>query len=310
MRVNTIVSAGTAGIALLVLSSPASALTMQECSAKYKAAQKSGAAGDMNWNQFRAAECAAGATMKLTPKPEAASKPDRMPKKAAAAKAPTEKGRQAKTVGNTGKDLGKDKAKSAKSAKPKHDAKDAKAAATGPSMAECSARYRAAKQAGTLGDKTWNAFRAEGCVAGTERAAPPPKQAVRTPKTRDADSAAPKAKAAAASAATKVSEQECSARYQAAKAADALAGMTWNSFRSAGCPATVTGRAGSMVPTAAGVFPTSIPRKYAHLPAGRARMLTCRDQYLANKAAGMDESKWSLAGGGFYSECNRRLGKQ
>ncbi|MDH4981137.1 hypothetical protein [Hyphomicrobium sp. D-2] len=301
MRISDIVSAGTASIALLLIATPASALTMQECSAKYKAAQKSGAAGDMNWNQFRSAECAAGATMDLT-KPQAATKPAKEPKKAAA-KTPPAKGKEAKAA----KDASKDALKSAKSGEAKKAPKSAKADTAGPSMAECSARYRAAKQDGTLGDMTWNAFRAEGCVAGANGAAVQ-KQAVRTPAARDTETTKSKAKAASTGPdSVKVSEQECSARYQAAKAADALGGMTWNSFRSAGCPATVTGRAGSMMPTAAGIFPTSIPRKYAHLPAGRARMLTCRDQYVANKAAGMDESKWSLAGGGFYSECNRRL---
>ncbi|MBI1650930.1 hypothetical protein [Hyphomicrobium sulfonivorans] len=301
MRISSIFSAGTASIALFVFAAPASALTMQECSAKYKAAQKSGAAGDMNWNQFRSAECAAGATMDLV-KPQAATKPAKEPKKAAEKRAPA-KGKDAKAAA---KDAGKDVLKSAKSAETKAP-KSVKADATGPSMAECSARYRAAKQDGTLGNTTWNTFRAEGCVAGVN-AAPAQKQAVRSPATRDTETTKPKAKAASTGPGNiKVSEQECSARYQAAKAADALGGMTWNSFRSAGCPATVTGRAGSMVPTAAGIFPSSIPRKYAHLPAGRARMLTCRDQYVANKAAGMDESKWSLAGGGFYSECNRRL---
>jgi hypothetical protein len=35
------------------------------------------------------------------------------------------------------------------------------------------------------------------------------------------------------------------------------------------------------------VFPTAVSPKYANLPAGRARMLTCLDQYKANKADNM-----------------------
>jgi hypothetical protein len=41
---------------------PASALTMKECSAKYKIAQKDGSAKDMKWNDFRKAQCGADAT--------------------------------------------------------------------------------------------------------------------------------------------------------------------------------------------------------------------------------------------------------
>lgn len=279
MRISNILAACAAGTALLALATPATALSMQECSDKYKAAQKSGAATNMNWSQFRAAECAAGSTMKMsTAKPKAEAR-----KAAKSDEAFAAKGHQRKERAETG----------------------------GPSMAECSASYRAAKQAGTLGDTTWNAFRSNGCVVARS-AAPTSRQAVRAPaKPNAAVAPAKRATKAAAkdSAGVKVSERDCSARYQAAKAANALGGMTWNAFRSAGCPAVVTGRAAGMVPTAAGMFPTTIARRYAHLPAGRARMLTCRDQYAANKAAGMDKSRWSVSGGGFYSECNRRLSK-
>jgi hypothetical protein len=43
-------------------SGPASALTMKECSAKYKIAQKDGSAKDIKWNDFRKAQCGADAT--------------------------------------------------------------------------------------------------------------------------------------------------------------------------------------------------------------------------------------------------------
>jgi hypothetical protein len=36
-------------------------------------------------------------------------------------------------------------------------------------------------------------------------------------------------------------------------------------------------------------------------------MLTCRDQYEANKTAGISAPKWTEVGGGYYSECNKRL---
>jgi hypothetical protein len=57
------------------------------------------------------------------------------------------------------------------------------------------------------------------------------------------------------------------------------------------------------------VFPTAVSPKYTNESAGTARMHTCRDQYNANKATnangGLD---WIIEkGGGYYSECNKRL---
>ncbi len=46
----------------IVIASPAAALTMKECSAKYKAAQAAGTTKGMKWNDFRAAECGPDAT--------------------------------------------------------------------------------------------------------------------------------------------------------------------------------------------------------------------------------------------------------
>jgi hypothetical protein len=63
-------------------------------------------------------------------------------------------------------------------------------------------------------------------------------------------------------------------------------------------------------PVASGniVFPPAVSAKYATESKGRARMLTCRDQYDANKASGANGGlKWIEKGGGYYSECNKRL---
>ena len=64
---------------------PAQALTMQECSAKYKAAQTAGTLNGQKWNDFRKAEC--GSDTAATPAaPKAAeAKPAVAPKPAAAA---------------------------------------------------------------------------------------------------------------------------------------------------------------------------------------------------------------------------------
>ncbi len=56
------------------------------------------------------------------------------------------------------------------------------------------------------------------------------------------------------------------------------------------------------------VFPTAVNPKYSKESAGRARMHTCLDQYNENKATnGNAGLKWIEKGGGYYSECNKRL---
>ena len=63
----------------------------------------------------------------------------------------------------------------------------------------------------------------------------------------------------------------------------------------------------SAAPSAA-VFPTAVSSKYSSEKAGRARMHTCLDQYNANKAKDANGGlKWIAKGGGYYSECNKRL---
>jgi len=63
-------------------------------------------------------------------------------------------------------------------------------------------------------------------------------------------------------------------------------------------------------PSTAGepVFPTAVSPKYSKESAGRARMHTCLDQYNENKASsGNAGLNWIQKGGGYYSECNKRL---
>jgi hypothetical protein len=108
--------------------------------------------------------------------------------------------------------------------------------------------------------------------------------------------------------------QQCSAKYEAAKTAGTLQGMTWTQFRKANCgpgaaplatPPTGTGSA-ALSPGA--TFPAAVSPKYKNESAGKARMLTCLDQYRANKAANANGGlRWIAKGGGYYSECNRRL---
>src|SRR6266436_4367321 len=100
--------------------------------------------------------------------------------------------------------------------------------------------------------------------------------------------------------------QECSAKYKAAKDAGTLGGQKWNDFRKAQCAADTA----PAPPAAAGnaVFPSAVDSKYAKETAGKARMHTCVDQYNANKTSnGNGGLKWIEKGGGYYSECNKRL---
>ena len=63
-------------------------------------------------------------------------------------------------------------------------------------------------------------------------------------------------------------------------------------------------------PAAAGeaVFPTAVSPKYTKESAGRARMHTCLDQYNENKTSNANGGlNWIQKGGGYYSECNKRL---
>jgi len=123
--------------------------------------------------------------------------------------------------------------------------------------------------------------------------------------------------------------KECSAKYKAAQDSGALKGMKWNDFRKAECgtgasalpsaapaagaapPATTT--AARPAATAAArpsdaVFPSAVAPKYSTESAGKARMHTCLDQYNANKTGtGNGGLKWIQKGGGYYSECNKRL---
>jgi cell wall-associated NlpC family hydrolase len=138
--------------------------------------------------------------------------------------------------------------------------------------------------------------------------------------------------AAFAMPAQALTSQECSAKYQNAKAAGTLNGMKWNDFRKSQCsaeatpaaapaaapaaPATTTAAkkeaapAPAPAPAATGnaVFPSAVNPKYSSLTAGKQRFKTCDDQYNANKATnGNGGLKWIQKGGGYYSECNKRL---
>src|SRR5262249_48999250 len=110
--------------------------------------------------------------------------------------------------------------------------------------------------------------------------------------------------------------QECSAKYRAAQGAGTLRGLTWQQFRKENCGASAARSSATASPKAARsmgfnptpAFPQAISPKYANEPAGKARMQTCLDQYRANKQTnGNGGLRWIAKGGGYYSECNKRL---
>jgi len=135
---------------------------------------------------------------------------------------------------------------------------------------ECSAKYQAAKTAGTLGGQKWNDFRKAQCGADA--------------------TAAPAA--AAPAAAAPAAEPKEAAKKESKKEAKAAA-------KEAAAPAAPSGPA---------VYPNAVDPKYSKETAGKARLHTCVDQYNANKATnGNGGLKWIQKGGGYYSECSKKL---
>ena len=138
---------------------------------------------------------------------------------------------------------------------------------------------------------------------------------------------------AATSPTLALTAQECSAKYQAAKTAGTLNGQKWNDFRKAECGATAAATpaatpaaapaapkeaakpkkeaaapAAPAVPAGPAVYPSAVDPKYSKETAGKGRMHTCVDQYNANKTANANGGlKWIQKGGGYYSECNKKL---
>jgi hypothetical protein len=143
---------------------------------------------------------------------------------------------------------------------------------------------------------------------------------------------------AMASPANALTAQECSAKYQAAKAAGTLGDQKWNDFRKAQCGADATAApaaaaqaaaapaaepkeaarkpskkeakeaAAPAAPSGPAAYPNAVDAKYAKESPAKQRLHTCVDQYNANKASNANGGmKWIQKGGGYYSECNKKL---
>ena len=123
-----------------------------------------------------------------------------------------------------------------------------------------------------------------------------------------------------------LSMTECSAKYKAAKSAGNT--QKWNDFRKAECGADAAATpaaapaaapkaaeakakkeaAPAAAPAGPAVFPGAVDPKYAKETPGKQRFKTCDDQYRTNKATNSNGGlKWIQKGGGYYSECNKKL---
>ncbi len=162
-------------------------------------------------------------------------------------------------------------------------------------MKQCGDKWQAAKSANTTGNQTWPQFLSK---CRTESAQKPATPAV-TPAAAAAPAAAPAAGAKPAPAAA----APAAPTAPPASAAQAAPPK----------PAVPAAPAAAAKPAAASnaVFPSKIDAKYAAEKPGQQRQKTCLDQYNANKAAnngGNGGLNWIQKGGGYYSECNKRLG--
>lgn len=250
MNIRHLAAAVAAGLAGAALASPASALSLKECSAKYQAAKTAKTLNGQSWNDFQRLQCNEEA--------------------------------------------------------PKADAKPAAGAAKEATKADAKPAAAAAKEAAKADAKP-SATTTAPAAPAKEAQAPAPKTDV-----KPAPATTPPPAAAAAPAAKGLTSKECSAKYKADKAANALGGLKWNDYRKQKCgiePAAKKSAAVAPAATGPAVFPTAVAAKYSTEKPGKARMHTCLDQYRANKATGGNGGlTWiSRKGGGYYSQCNKKL---
>ena len=182
----------------------------------------------------------------------------------------------------------------------------------------CSEKYQAAKAAGTLNGEAWPQFYSR-CTTETKTnppataAAPPPAPAAAAPVVTAPPPPAP------APAAPVVAAPPPPAPVVAAPAsppapapapppvatAPAVRPSPVNPLKK---PATKPMAPAAAAAPSTAVFPAAIAPAYANEKPGKARMKTCDDQYKANKATNANGGlKWIQKGGGYWSECNKRL---
>ena len=190
----------------------------------------------------------------------------------------------------------------------------APAAAAPPDVRHiCSEKYQAAKAAGTLNGEAWPQFYSR-CTIETKAnppaaaATPPAAEVVQPPAPPPVVAAPPPPAPAPVVAAPPPPAPAPVVAAPAPPPVAAAPAVTPSPVNPLKKPATK-----AMAPAAAeapstAVFPTAIAPAYANEKPGKARMKTCDDQYKANKATNANGGlKWIQKGGGYWSECNKRL---
>lgn len=245
-------------VATLFLAAPANALTMAECSTKYNAAKDAGTLNGQNWNQFRKAECgtdASATTTETKPAKKTTAKATDTTEPAAAsddaapgltAKECSTKYQAAKAAGTLNGMKWNDFRKSECAAGASAAAEPAKTTTTaatttdggkGLSMADCSAKYQAAKAGNTLNGMKWNDFRKSACGAGAsdDDTVPAPDEASYTSDPETPTVTAPRgvkfptaiSKKFAGETPAKGRMHTCLETYYANKDANTLGGLKW-----------------------------------------------------------------------------------
>ena len=150
--------------------------------------------------------------------------------------------------------------------------------AANPIQKECSQKYQAAKAANTLNGMKYNEYYKQ-CAAAAKAGGTTPAATPTTAPAPAAPAPAPTPTAAPAPRAPTPAPTTASKPMPA--------------------PTTASGNA---------IFPTAVSASFSNLSAGKARMQTCLAQYKTNKTNnGNGGLKWIEKGGGYYSECNKRL---
>jgi hypothetical protein len=168
----------------------------------------------------------------------------------------------------------------------------------------CSEKYQAAKATGTLNGEAWPQFYSR-CVAETKANPPaatgtPPATAVAPPPPPAPVVEAPPPPSPAPAPVVEAPPPPPPAPVVAAPAPPPVNPLKKPAIKPVAPAATPA-------PSTA-VFPTAIAPAHAGQKPGVARQKTCLDQYNANKATNANGGlKWIQKGGGYYSECNKRL---
>ncbi len=183
--------------------------------------------------------------------------------------------------------------------------------ATAPANAlglkDCSDKFTAAKAAGKAGNKTFTDFQKSDCGPDAKPVAAP--AATTTPAVKPADTKAVTKPADAKPAATKPAETKPAAAAAPAVDAKAAAKAARAEKRKADKAAKdATAKTAVTLPVKEAVFPSKIADEFKTKKPHKARFASCLAQYKANKATNANGGmKWIQKGGGYYSQCNKKL---